>query len=145
MKRVYLINLSNFFCIAISSSSRGLHGGFNNVCINLRIAFRRTTTIVALHVTATIVRNIRVLVAKSSILLTTRRISMNWVIIKKYNKNSIIKVKILYKNLATFDDHSIGRHTPPIVYIEKFRGNSCIFVSRNSLFHKNIALYIYIK
>lgn len=133
MIRAYLINLSNFFCIAISSASRGLHGGFNNVCTKLIIAFRRTTMIVALHETATIVRNIRVLVAKSSILLTTRRISMNWVIIIKYNKPSTIEVKMLYNNLATFDDHSIGRHTPPTVYIEKFRENSCIFLSRNSL------------
>lgn len=125
----YLINLSNFVCIATSSSFLGLQGAVNNTCTKLMIAFRRTTTIVALQVTATIVRNIKVFVAKSSILSTMRMISMNWVIIKKYRKTSTIEVNTLYSSLAMFDDHSIGLHTPPMVYIKKFRENICILVT----------------
>lgn len=40
-------------------------------------------------------------------------------------------VNMLYKNFAIFDDHAMGRHTPPTVYIRKFNRSNCILVIMN--------------
>jgi len=105
------------------------------------MAFRRIMTRVALQHTATIVKNRKELVAKSSTLSTIKMISMNWVNTKKYNKHSVRIVKMPYNTLASFEHHSIGRHIPATVYIKKLNESICIFInSSNAL---NRISYIY--
>jgi len=108
------------------------------------IASRRATATVALQQTPTMVMNMRKLVAKSSMLSTIRRMSMNWVSIRKYRDIIVTKVNTLYNTLAPVDDHSMGRHIPPAVYIRKFRGSIRISGIRKRLIetsHKDTSTF----
>jgi len=119
----YLINSLNLACIVNSASSRGLHGSVSRIFTRSMIASRRVTATVALQQTPTMVMNMRELVAKSSMLSTIKTMSMNWVSIRKYRGTIVTKVNALYNTLAPVDDHSMGRHTPPTLYMRKFRGS----------------------
>jgi len=128
----YLINVSNFSWIVISSASWNLNELFNNICAKLIMAFRRTTMRVALQ--HAIARNTRQLIVNSSILSTIKTISMNWVNTKKYNKDNTRTVYMLYSVLALLEHHSMGRHIPATVNIKKLSESICIFInSRNAL------------
>lgn len=126
--RSHRINLSNFACIASSSSAQGLHEFVSNVFTRLMIALRRNTMTVALQQTTKTLTDIKEILVKSSMLSTVRKSSMNCVTIRKYNWDSVQEVNTVYNNLAQLDDHPIGCQIPVRLHMRKFNDRICIFV-----------------
>jgi len=126
-RRTNLIKWSNFIWISVSCSQRALQGLLCSIWITWTIWSRRVTTAAILNSTLITDSSKRKFVMQSSIFSMMKIMSRIWVTSRNVNEYIEKKVNRLYNIFERFEDHSIGRHTPPMLYSKKFKASIRIF------------------